>query len=371
MALTTTNITMIDAIVHGDMQKAKSAALASLKEDKTKKNEWAIQKYEKLLKNSAFSTMEAIPPGLKTFLAGDVPSNFHDERYYLSDRNQGIAEDICRMHRISARMTDRGINFPNTALFYGEPGNGKTELARYIAYKLHQPYFYLNFATAIDSYMGKTGNNIYRAFEYIKTCPCVFIIDEIDCVALKRRGRDNAGGELERTTISVMQAIDDLPNSVTVIACTNRQELLDDALLDRFSLKHEIKTDKMEMTAMADKFLRTTGTRKYMTSDRISEIVLESASPRQLIRQLELEVGKKLYEEFSDDLAEEDGDGMLSDIWEVTRTYTEKVAAETEDEAIAIAKRHHDYHDYAKGREIDWSAKRLEAFMPAPQAKAY
>lgn len=129
----------------------------------------------------------------------------------------------------------------NSSLIYGEPGTGKTEFAKYTAYKLGLPYAYLNFSYLIESYMGKTAQNLQRIFDYCKGQKCVLMLDEIDCIGLSRGNDTGADGELGRTTIALMQALDSLVDGQIVIAATNRQDRLDKALLRRFQRHVQFK----------------------------------------------------------------------------------------------------------------------------------
>ena len=102
-------------------------------------------------------------------------------------------------------MSVRHIPYKNTTLLYGESGTGKTELGRYIAYKLNLPFFYISFVSTIDSYMGSTAKNIHKIFEFCNSIPCVLMLDEVDSVAAKRSvaGSRGVDGEIERTTIAI------------------------------------------------------------------------------------------------------------------------------------------------------------------------
>ena len=136
-------------------------------------------------------------------------------------------------------MLEYGIPYMNSTLIYGAPGTGKTEFAKYTAYKLGLPYAYLNFSYLIESYMGKTAQNLQRVFDYCKGQKCVLMLDEIDCIGLERGHDTGADGELGRTTIALMQALDGLVDGQVVIAATNRCDRLDKALLRRFQRKVE------------------------------------------------------------------------------------------------------------------------------------
>ena len=117
----------------------------------------------------------------------------------------------------------------------------KNEIAKYTAYRLELPYAYLNFSYLIESYMGKTAQNLQRVFDYCKGQKCVLMLDEIDCIGLSRGNDTGADGELGRTTIALMQALDSLVDGQIVIAATNRQDRLDKALLRRFQRHVQFK----------------------------------------------------------------------------------------------------------------------------------
>lgn len=158
------------------------------------------------------------------------------------------------MKKVNEKLMEMGIPYINSTLLYGESGTGKTTFGKYVAYKTGLPFCYLNFSSLVDSYMGVTSRNISKAFNYVITTPCVFMLDEIDCISIKRSTSDNSGGtegEMARITITLMQEFDKLPNDVIVIGATNRIDRIDEALLRRFSMKHEVKTlsdcEKMEL----------------------------------------------------------------------------------------------------------------------------
>lgn len=260
MGLTENQKGLIMAIAENNMQAARKCAIACLTEDTTQKNQWFCKKYKSILESSGANMME-LPYDLKGLLyVEDVSSSFREGRYYLSDREKEVFEHIVRMKKVNERFMEMGISYMNSTLLFGESGTGKTTFGRYIAFKTGLPFCYMNFSNLVDSYMGNTSKNISKVFSYAISNPCVFMLDEVDCISIRRADADSsggAGGEMARITITLMQEFDKLPNDVIVIGATNRIDRIDEALLRRFSLKHEIKAlTTEERTAMVKMFLQ-------------------------------------------------------------------------------------------------------------------
>lgn len=371
MALTNNNLEIIKALAHNDLYTARKAALASLIEDKTKKNEWAVNYYKKMLIGNASVLMSNLPNDMQTVLVGETPNGFNADRYYIRETEQRVIDDIIKMKLISEELSLRNIPYKNTTLLYGVSGTGKTELGRYIAYRLNLPFFYISFVSTIDSYMGSTAKNIHKVFDFCNSIPCVLMLDEVDCVATKRSSGGSKGpdGELERTTISLMQELDKLPNHVTLIAATNRLDMVDEAFLRRFSIKHEVTNmTGDDLRNLVKKFLSATDTEQYFSEESIEKLVQNYENPGQVMPILIRELGKAIFEEKKDELlAKADNDNNDNNdnfnLWEVTYKWVTDIAAETEEDAIAIA-RNKRYSYGVKPKEELYTAQRAEFLVP-------
>lgn len=247
----------IKALAENRIQDAKNEAICCCVNDTTKKNQSKTEYYKKLLMNGSVNLFE-LPPNLKGLINMQDVSDFREERYYLGKQQKDIFEQIVRGVRVTTKMLEYGIPYANSTLIYGIPGTGKTEFARYIAYKLGLPYAYLNFSYLIESYMGKTAQNMQRVFDYCKGQKCVLMLDEIDCIGLERGHDTGVDGELGRTTIALMQALDGLIDGQVVIAATNRCDRMDKALLRRFQRKIEfVPFVQEERIAMIQTFVNS------------------------------------------------------------------------------------------------------------------
>lgn len=180
-----------------------------------------------------------MPANLQGLIHIQDVSDFPENRYYVGTVQRQLYDKIYAGTQVAYRLADYAISYRNGSLIYGLPGTGKTEFAKYVAYKLQIPYIYLNFSNLIESYLGKTAKNLQTVFQYCQNVPCVLMLDEIDCISLERGHDTGADGELGRTTISLMQCLDTLAAGQVVIAATNRSDRLDKALLRRFRNKVE------------------------------------------------------------------------------------------------------------------------------------
>lgn len=188
----------------------------------------------------------------------DVSGTFIPERYYVSEREASLTERILCKNRSAQRLGNAGINYLNATLLYGESGTGKTQFGRYLAYTMGVPFCYFNLSRTVDSLMGGTSKNLNKVFNYIKGTPCVFMIDELDAVSSNRARSDSTSpsGEMNRTTISLMQNLDQLSSDVVLLAATNRPELIDDAVKRRFPIWHEVQVlSPDELLQMSEHFL--------------------------------------------------------------------------------------------------------------------
>lgn len=249
---------LILAVAGNDTQKAKQYAKVIVSSDNTQKNKHFCSRVTNMLQSSAYNLLE-LPANMQNILVlEDVSASFDEKRYYLSERENTVAGEIVSMYETSKRLSEMRISYLNSLLLHGESGTGKTMFGKYLSYKLGLPFAYMNFSHAISSYLGSTAKNIGKAFDFIQNQKCVFMIDEIDAIGMQR-GKEDVG-EMSRIVIGLMQALDRVKNDCVIIGATNRLDMIDKALLRRFSIIHEVKVfTEEERREMALKYLEDVG----------------------------------------------------------------------------------------------------------------
>jgi cell division protease FtsH len=155
-------------------------------------------------------------------------------------------EEIVDFLKNPDRYFGSGAKIPRGALLAGDPGTGKTLLARAIAGESNVPFVQCSAASFIEMFVGVGAKRVRELFEQAReNQPCIIFIDEIDAVGKKRGGTTTPGNdEREQTINQLLTEMDGFDNEtgIVVIAATNRIDILDDALLrpGRFDRKIQV-----------------------------------------------------------------------------------------------------------------------------------
>ncbi len=134
------------------------------------------------------------------------------------------------------RFARLGGRIPRGVLLVGEPGCGKTLLAKAIAGEADVPFFSISGSDFVEMFVGVGASRVRDLFRQAKeNSPCIVFLDEIDAVGRRRGMGYNGGGhdEREQTLNAILVEMDgfDSNDQVIVIAATNRADVLDPALV--------------------------------------------------------------------------------------------------------------------------------------------
>ena len=142
-------------------------------------------------------------------------------------------EEIVDFLKAPQKYQRLGGKIPRGMLLVGDPGNGKTLLAKAIAGEAGVPFFSISGSDFVEVFVGVGASRVRDIFETAKkNSPCIIFIDEIDAVG-RRRDSGRGNDEREQTLNQLLVEMDgfDENQGVIVLAATNRADILDPALL--------------------------------------------------------------------------------------------------------------------------------------------
>jgi SpoVK/Ycf46/Vps4 family AAA+-type ATPase len=131
------------------------------------------------------------------------------------------------------RLAHFGLRPKQKVLLYGSPGCGKSMAAERIAWNIGLPFLKVRFEAIISSYLGESASNLRKLFDAIENYPCVLLLDEFDFIA-KSRGHGHDVGEMHRIVNILLGLLEDLKFPGLLIATTNFEGIIDNALFRRF-----------------------------------------------------------------------------------------------------------------------------------------
>ena len=150
-----------------------------------------------------------------------------------------------------AKFQAVGAKIPKGVLLYGQPGTGKTLLARAVAGEAGVPFYSISGSDFVEMFVGVGASRVRDLFEQAKeNAPAIVFIDEIDAVG-RHRGAGMGGGhdEREQTLNQLLVEMDgfDVRGGVILIAATNRPDVLDPALLRPGRFDRQIQVDAPDL----------------------------------------------------------------------------------------------------------------------------
>jgi cell division protease FtsH len=150
-----------------------------------------------------------------------------------------------------AKFQAVGAKIPKGVLLYGQPGTGKTLLARAVAGEAGVPFYSISGSDFVEMFVGVGASRVRDLFEQAKNnAPAIIFVDEIDAVG-RHRGAGLGGGhdEREQTLNQLLVEMDgfDVKTNVILIAATNRPDILDPALLRPGRFDRQIAVDPPDL----------------------------------------------------------------------------------------------------------------------------
>lgn len=169
----------------------------------------------------------------KARITSDVKVRFSD--IAGADEEKEELQEIVEFLKHPQKFTELGARIPKGVLLVGNPGTGKTLLARAVAGESNVPFLSISGSDFVEMFVGVGASRVRDLFDQAKKVqPCIVFIDEIDAVG-RQRGAGLGGGndEREQTLNQLLVEMDgfEANEGIIVLAATNRADVLDPALL--------------------------------------------------------------------------------------------------------------------------------------------
>ena len=173
-------------------------------------------------------------PARKKYTQGDIPDTTFQDVAGVDECREELV-DIVTFLKNGSMYQRMGARMPRGLLLVGEPGTGKTLLAKAIAGEAGVPFFSTSGSEFIEMFVGVGASRMRSLFKKAHSkAPCIIFIDEIDAVGRKRHSSGGGGGEMEQdqTLNQMLVEMDGFSpaDGVVVLAATNRMDVLDPAL---------------------------------------------------------------------------------------------------------------------------------------------
>src|SRR5688500_11386300 len=170
----------------------------------------------------------------KKYTEGDIPSTTFKDVAGIDESREELIDivTILKNKEMYARM---GARMPRGGLLVGDPGTGKTVLAKAIAGEAGVPFFTTSGSEFVEVCVGVGASRVRSLFKKARSkAPCIIFIDEIDAAGRKRHAGSGGGdAEQDQTLNQLLVEMDGFAaaDGVVVLAATNRVDVLDPALI--------------------------------------------------------------------------------------------------------------------------------------------
>lgn len=248
---------------------------------------------------------------------------------YFNDSIQNAVNALINEWKNYDKLVQLKASPSRSCLIYGDPGTGKTMLAKWISRSVGLPIVLAKLDGIVSSFLGTSSRNIANLFRFANRYKCILLLDEFDALA-KLRDDPQEIGEVKRIVNTLLQNLDARSEKGFTIGITNHEKLLDPAVWRRFDVQIDIPhPNHVVRERMLTKFMSpldysptelkfinwcmngATGSDLRKLSEWLKRVSILDSSPKRSILELMKQfatmntgrVSKRVVEVLSDDIA--------------------------------------------------------------------
>lgn len=212
------------------------------------------------LRNDSYKLHKILPskvdPLVSLMKVEKVPDSTYEMVGGLDEQVKRVKEVIELPIKHPEIFDALGISQPKGVLLYGPPGTGKTLLARAVAHHTDCCFIRVSGSELVQKYIGEGSRMVRELFTMAREhAPSIIFMDEVDSIGSQRMEGGSGGGdsEVQRTMLELLNQLDGFESvaGIKVIMCTNRIDILDDALLRPGRIDRKIEFPNPDEAARA------------------------------------------------------------------------------------------------------------------------